>query len=264
MINKLNEICPFYKNGTSNRELRHDFFKNIETEIQAYLLGFIMSDGSVNEKRHTLTININKQDEEIFEFFKIISPEAHIGKQKVYESIATVRGRSVKNNGSVRISISSKVLVDDLKQFGIVQNKTYNELHIPNINPELLRHFIRGYFDGDGCITGYIAYPKPVELQTTKDIKKPSVRMSMQIDAKTSSLVLDIQKTLMTFDINTNINYLKRDDMYRVCTASKKEIAKIFKYFYIDANFYLSRKFTKFNYYVNTEVSQLIADHRNA
>lgn len=28
--------------------------------------------------------------------------------------------------------------------------------------------------------------------------------------------------------------------------------------------FYLKRKFEKFNYYVNTEVNQLIADHRNA
>ena len=61
MINKLNEICPLYKNGTSKREIRHDFFKSIETEIQAYLLGFIMSDGSVNEERHTLSININNQ-----------------------------------------------------------------------------------------------------------------------------------------------------------------------------------------------------------
>ena len=31
-----------------------------------------------------------------------------------------------------------------------------------------------------------------------------------------------------------------------------------------NSNFYLSRKFDKFNYYVNTEVSQIITDHRNA
>ena len=33
---------------------------------------------------------------------------------------------------------------------------------------------------------------------------------------------------------------------------------------YDNSNFYLSRKFSKFNYYVNTEVNQLIADYRNA
>ena len=56
----------------------------------------------------------------------------------------------------------------------------------------------------------------------------------------------------------------KRDDMYRLCTSSKGELIKIFNLLYIDSNFYLKRKFEKFNYYVNTEVSQIITDHRNA
>ena len=52
--------------------------------------------------------------------------------------------------------------------------------------------------------------------------------------------------------------------MYRISTSFKKEVEKIFHLLYDNSNFYLSRKFNKFNYYVNTEVSQLIADHRNA
>lgn len=45
---------------------------------------------------------------------------------------------------------------------------------------------------------------------------------------------------------------------------NKKEIEKIYNLLYNDSNFYLERKFNKFNYYVNTEINQLIADHRNA
>ena len=52
--------------------------------------------------------------------------------------------------------------------------------------------------------------------------------------------------------------------MYRISTSSKKEMKKLFDFLYSDSNFYLTRKFNKFNYYVNTEVSQLITDHRNA
>lgn len=52
--------------------------------------------------------------------------------------------------------------------------------------------------------------------------------------------------------------------MYRISTSSKKEVEKIFHLLYDNSNFYLSRKFDKFNYYVNTEVNQLITDHRNA
>ena len=52
--------------------------------------------------------------------------------------------------------------------------------------------------------------------------------------------------------------------MYRISTSSRKELEKIYHLLYDNSNFYLSRKFNKFNYYVNTEVNQLIADHRNA
>ncbi len=52
--------------------------------------------------------------------------------------------------------------------------------------------------------------------------------------------------------------------MYRLKTTSKKEVEKIFHFLYDNSSFYLNRKFEKFDYYVNTEVSQLITDHRNA
>jgi hypothetical protein len=62
MDKELIKQCPLFKNGTSKREIRHNFFNNINFEEQAYLLGFIFADGCVNEERHTLSININKQD----------------------------------------------------------------------------------------------------------------------------------------------------------------------------------------------------------
>ena len=64
--------------------------------------------------------------------------------------------------------------------------------------------------------------------------------------------------------IRTNKNYRTIDDMYRLVTSSESEVKKLFNLLYNDSNFYLKRKFDKFNYYVNTEVSQIITDHRNA
>ena len=37
-ITFINENYPLYKNGTSYREIRHNFFSKIETELQEYLL----------------------------------------------------------------------------------------------------------------------------------------------------------------------------------------------------------------------------------
>ena len=51
--------------------------------------------------------------------------------------------------------------------------------------------------------------------------------------------------------------------MYQL-SVPKKELPKLFKLLYEDSNFYLKRKYIKFDHYVNTEVTQLIAEYRNA
>ena len=256
----INNKFPLYKNGTSNREIRHNFFSNIETELQAYLLGFIASDGSINLKRHTLCIHINEKDKEIFELFKVISPNAYTQECKPTESISKVQGRTVKNKGSIRLSISSKILIEDLYKLGIEENKTYKEMKIPRQIPEsLIKHFIRGYFDGDGCITYSIRKPNPKNREINY-----RVSCRFEICAKLSNILIDFQKYFGKLNIKTNIQYLKRNDMYNINTCSRNNIIKIFKVLYNNSNFYLNRKFDKFNYYVNTEVSQIITDHRNA
>lgn len=255
-IKFIEENYPLFKNGTSNREIRHNFFSKIETELQAYLLGFIASDGSINDERHTLVIHINEKDIEIFKLFKVISPQAYVQVCKGYESNATVRKRKVKNQGSIRLYIASKLLIEDLHNLGIVERKTYKELNIPSQIPEtLVIHYIRGYFDGDGCITYSIRKPNPKNREVNY-----RVTGRFEICGKTSSIFLDFQKYLP----NTYLTYLKRDNMYRLETSSRNNIACIFHLLYDNSNFYLKRKYEKFNHYVNTEVTQLIAEHRNA
>lgn len=260
MDKELIKQCPLFKNGTSKREIRHNFFSNINFEEQAYLLGFIFADGCVNEERHTLSININKQDQYIIDLLKDISPEAYTREHKSYKSIATVRGRQVKNHGSIRTNISSKILIEDLKKYGVIQNKTYTDMHLPIVSDDiLLKHFIRGYFDGDGCFTYSIRKPNPKNREINYRISA-----HWTICCKTSSILLEMQKYFTSFGIKTNINYIKRDDMYNLTTSSRKEIIKIFNLLFHNCNYSLPRKYNKIKYYVNTEVSQIITDHRNA
>lgn len=260
MDKELIKQCPLFKNGTSKREIRHNFFNNINFEEQAYLLGFIFADGCVNEERHTLSININKQDQYIIDLLKDISPEAYTREQKSYKSIAIVRGRQVKNHGSIRTNISSKILIEDLKKYGVIQNKTYTDMHLPIVSDDiLLKHFIRGYFDGDGCFTYSIRKPNPKNREINYRISA-----HWTICCKTSSILLEMQKYFTSFGIKTNINYIKRDDMYNLTTSSRKEIIKIFNLLFHNCNYSLPRKYNKIKYYVNTEVSQIITDHRNA
>lgn len=254
-INFIEDNYPVYTNHISKRRIRHDFFKSIRTELQAYLLGFYAADGSSNEKRKTMRICLQEQDSEIVYLFKdIISPDARL--YTIAPRIVTGRnGMKVQGHKAFGVDITSSILVQDLVQLGYGYNKSHKSLHLPNISENLIRHFIRGYFDGDGCITGWLALEKG---------KAARFRYKFDICGKTESLLDEIINFLSIHNIKVNKNYLKRDDMYRISSSSKKEVEKIFNFLYKDAHFYLSRKFNKFNYYVNTEVNQLIADHRNA
>lgn len=121
-----------------------------------------MSDGTITKGQYRLDYHINIEDKELLEYFKIISPDVHIYICKPCESKATVRGSTVKSNTSIRMNLNSQQIVEDLKnKYGITNNKIYMELNIPKMSKELIRHFIRGYFDGDGCFTWHTRKPNP-------------------------------------------------------------------------------------------------------
>ena len=254
-IKFIEDNYPLYTNHISNRRIRHTFFSKIETELQAYLLGFYAADGNINEKRKTLRIHLQKQDSELVYLFKdFISPDARTFSVQEHETTGR-NGNKITAHESFGVDITSSELCNSLVELNIGYNKSYSDLHIPIMPEELIPHFIRGYFDGDGCITGWLAIEKG---------KSDRVRYSFDICGKTKSLLNEFIEFFNKYNIKVNLNYLKRDDMYRLKTTSKKEIEKIFHLLYDNSHFYLSRKFKKFNYYVNTEVNQLIADHRNA
>lgn len=248
--------CPAYTNRASKRSIRHSFFKSIEVEIQAYLLGFYTADGSVDEKRKTFRIQLSEEDSEMVYLFRdFISKNARI----FHHEGCLLNGRHgevYKQKPTIGIDIASSELTNSLVDLGFGYRKTYKELHLPNIKYELLRHFIRGYFDGDGCFTCWYV--------PANNGRKERVRGKFDIISKTRSILIDIQGYLKENGIESLIHHLNRDDMYRLSVGSKKEMIKLYHLLYDNSYFYLSRKYNKFNHYVNTEVTQLIAEHHNA
>lgn len=254
-IKFIEDNYPLTTNHISNRRIRHSIFSKIETELQAYLLGFYAADGNINEKRKTFRIHLQKQDSELVYLYKdIISPDARTFTVEEHKTTGR-NGKEITAHESFGVDITSSELCNSLVELGIGYNKSYCDLHIPNMPKELIRHFIRGYFDGDGCITTWLSVEKG---------KSDRVRSKFDICAKSASILNEFIKFFAENDIKVNLNYLKRDDMYRMSTSSKKELEKIYNILYQDSYFYLSRKFNKFNHYANTEVTQLIAEYRNA
>lgn len=256
-IEILNKICPFY-HKFSSREIRHEFFENIQTEIQAYLLGFFVADGHISNTRNTLAFNLSSADAEILYLYK-----DYISKN-AYMKITNKENYNAKyphkyTNDPIRLNISSKKITESLFNLGYKNNKTYDELHIPKISKELIRHFIRGYFDGDGCVTGYARKPNPKN-------REKNWRFAYHADftSKTKTLLVEIQNILQESGIDSGIYFAKKDQTYRLNISNKHSLEKFYHYLYDDSNFYLKRKYLKFNHYVNTEVTQLIDEYRNA
>jgi hypothetical protein len=65
-------------------------------------------------------------------------------------------------------------------------------------------------------------------------------------------------------DFDTLCPYLIRDDMYNITSSSLNNLKNLFNYLYNSSTYFLSRKYNKFNHHVNTEVTQLITEYRNA
>lgn len=247
---------PLYTNHISNRRIRHDFFSDITTELQAYLLGFYAADGNINEKRKTLRIHLQKRDSELVYLYKdVISPDARTFTVQEHKTTGR-NGKEITAHESFGVDITSTTLCNDLVKLGIGYNKSYSDLHIPQLPLDLKLAFIRGYFDGDGCFTAGLR----------KEIgKNDRITMSFTIISKSPVILTEmIELFSKQYNLTINLNYIKRDDLYRLTTSSKKVIKELYNILYKDANFYLSRKKNKMDHFVNTEVTQLIAEYRNA
>lgn len=146
-------MSKFYKLNGSKYDICHGFFESIDSEIKAYLLGFYVADGNVNEKRKTFRISITESDKEIIDLFRLhISPNSRV----YYHAPYKVKGRNNKEYiGKPKLSydVNSSKLVKSLVNMGYGYNKTYLHLNLPELSDELMIHFIRGYFDGDGWVT---------------------------------------------------------------------------------------------------------------
>lgn len=256
-IEKLDEICPLvkgYKN--SKRLVRSKFFEDIQTELQAYLLGFYVADGSLNEERNTISVSIAEQDKEIIELYKNISPEARCTIYKERTLIGP-KGKEIHGQPMIRIDISNKKLGNSLVQLGYGQRKTYKEMHLPDLPDCLIWHFIRGYFDGDGYFTMSCRKPNPKNREVNYRIA-----VTVGMVSKTKTLLVEIKNFLFKYGFDAKIYDI--GGYYRLEICAKQAVKDLYTFLYKTSNFKLSRKYNKYNYYVNTEESQIIADLRNA
>jgi len=137
--------------GLKKYSVIENYFNCISSPEQAYLLGYFVADGSmhINPAKSLYKVEFTSIDYERIDFIrKILSPT-----RPLYED----RRRS---KTAFSLSFNSKQMCLDLKELGYDSNKSQSAIY-PDINSRLHTHFIRGVYDGDGCITRKSNYKYP-------------------------------------------------------------------------------------------------------
>lgn len=127
------------RKNTPKTKVNHFFFSEYN-ENSCYWAGFILADGYIRNKgRFTLSIGLQKRD------------LSHLTK---FKDLTKFEGKIHEEQNCFKISISSKQIIDDLLNNFELYNKKSLTCYISDKVPKkYLKDFIRGYFDGDGCIS---------------------------------------------------------------------------------------------------------------
>ena len=217
------------KSGKITYKVNSDFFKCINTEEKAYILGFICADGHISEDR--LVITVSEKDLDILEKIRRALHSNHPIKKIIRKNPYQKTGR--KQLILMELMIGRKELVKPLFDMGLTTDKTYtlNGDILKYVPKYLMRDFLRGYFDGDGNVffgRRYISgYKYNINICGNEDF---------------------LLKSFQTYFPSNNKLY---KDLYsRQCyvwkISSKDKVRDFMHYLYYNSSIFLQRKYNEY------------------
>lgn len=231
------------QNRTSRKYVFDEsIFEKINTEEKAYWLGFLYADGYVPADFRCIEIGLKAKDKghlEKFLDFLNINPRPEI------------KMRDVKVNGKIakacRIIICSNRLAHDLAKHGCIPQKSL-VLEFPKwLDEELLPHFMRGYFDGDGTLS----LPKPL-----KESRCPQLQFGI---VGTEEFINDYEGYMVDIGVLHQCAKLRpTGQAFQTRHGGNKQAKKVFDFLYKDSSVYLDRKYELFNAVLGGNTERLL------
>lgn len=205
-------------------------FDSIDTEEKAYWLGFIYADGTVSSTSNLFELSLKASDVEHLNKFNTFMKCTTKNKVKINKvncgEIISERCRWHSKNSHLKQS---------LIKLGCVPNKSLI-LTFPDKslfkNESLIRHFIRGYWDGDGCLTWH---------------NKSHTIPCMSI-LGTEDFLTGLKNNLpLKFDYKLTLaNHNTLNSITKTFNIMGKNGYELAKYLYENATIYLDRKYEKY------------------
>lgn len=199
-----------------------------------YVLGYIYADGSLDDSPYMRGkyIQITSTDEDsIYRIKNWLNSEHKIGQKK---------SNFIGGKICFILRIGSHKIYNDLFKLGLYPNKSLT-INFPKIPKKYLGDFVRGYFDGDGCVSF---------LQTKGKTQKLIIKRVRVIFTSGSKLFLqEMQASLEIAEIKNGKIYVSKRSYQLIYNT--KDSLELFKLMYkgTSINSFFMRKFRIFNNY---------------
>lgn len=230
---KLRSLSESQKKYTLNR----NYFDVIDTQNKAYILGLLYADGNVGKDNYVIQICLQEEDKHILEQIK----NELNSNRPLYFKETNNKNNSWKNTYS--LILNDEHMHQSLINKGVVPQKTFKIKFPEFLDEKFIKHFIRGYFDGDGCFC----------FSKRKD--RRNCYSSNFTLTGTSDLCQRIKEIINEkFNIHCSICYChqKYDSPIRCLSiGGRKNCMKILDWIYDDAEMYLIRKKNKYLEFCN-------------
>lgn len=215
-------VTLYTKNEIWHPGFNESYFENIDSEVKAYLLGILLTDGCVNYSHGQPGISLSLQTSDEYILVRL--------KEELNHSCAISRDK----RGCSNMVVHSQKMADDLAKYGVVPRKSLISTLPILDNSGMMRHLIRGIFDGDGSISCHWS------PNTGKHMHKVTFCGSRTI-------VEQIHEYLTNeLDLGNRKPY-HYETWSMISWNSISDIQKLNHYMYSDATIYLTRKRYKFD-----------------
>lgn len=196
-----------------------NYFDSIDNQNKAYFFGLLYSDGCNGDISRRIELGLQESDKHILESF---SKELKTEKPLYFRELSS---ENPNHKNQWVLQIGSKHMREVLESYGMVPRKSLVKNFPKGISDELLPHFLRGYFDGNGCIAHNLK---------SYDINIVSTIYFLEI----------VKEKLKNIGIDSKIfNQFYETHPIKSMRFNKENGKKFLDYIYKDANYYLYRKY---------------------
>lgn len=220
----LNSYFEIYKNIKINytdnsstvrktQAILNNPFSDLTKDSVHYWLGYMAADGCVHTKSNRIDIVSCKDPTHLENYCKFLNHKVSIQKHK---------DNRKEDYWNYCVSFCNKEVKNYLIELGLTPNKSKTiKMNIP-----LSFAFLRGVFDGDGCVS-----------------KSSKNSISWGITTASKEFAIQINNFLRE---NYIVSSITGDSQYLVRVGGKENLSRLYKYLYYRSEYFLQRKQEEF------------------